>query len=74
MKNSPMKNATRTTVFGDSIYSTSFQAGVAMWNIFDQLEMHMKHGNDHEPMKMLHELAGRFGNRASAILKSKYYV
>lgn len=42
-----------------------------MWNSFDQLEMYMKNGDDHEPMGMVHVADGRFGNRSRAIFKSE---
>jgi len=33
-----------------------------MWNILDQLKMHMKNGEDHGQMEMLHEAQGVFLN------------
>jgi len=46
-------------------------AGMSMWNMFEQLEMHMRKSDDHKPMGMVHDVEGRFGNRSRAIFKSK---
>jgi len=42
----------------------SFGAEMSMWNSFDQLEKYMKKSDAYKPIGMLHEAAGRFGNRA----------
>jgi len=55
------ENPMGAKVFGTQFISILFQAGMSMWNIFDQLEMYLKNGDDREPMRMVHGAAGRFG-------------
>jgi len=42
----------------------AFEAGMSIWNSFDQLEKYMKKSDGRKPMATLHEAAGRFGNQA----------
>ena len=68
-KNSPrlQENAMKANVFGTLFISIPYEEDMSIWNILHQLEMYMRNGDDHKPIEMLHEAAGRFGNRTRAL-------
>ena len=74
MKSPLHKNAMRTTVFGDLMYMDLIRAGMSMWSIFDQLEMHMKKVTITSQWKCYMKLKGVSGIDHAPYLSQKFHV